>query len=77
MCEKIIEFSDIEIEKQNFHQHKSPILIENIVIDKMIESNKVSFGKKSFKNFIGHKDAKKIDPISSKNKCIQKRLWWR
>ena len=26
--EKIIKFGDIEIEKQNFHQHKEPTLIK-------------------------------------------------
>ena len=36
MGETVIKFGDIEIEKQNFHQHKSPILIENIDINKII-----------------------------------------
>ena len=58
----IIKFGDIEIEKQKFHQHKSPILIGNIDINKKVLSNKVSFGKKGFKYFIGYKDAKKIRP---------------
>ena len=45
MSKKIIEFGDTKIEKQSFHQHKSPILIENIDINKITESNKVSFAK--------------------------------
>ena len=49
---KLIKFGDTEIEKHKFHQHKSPILINNIDI-------KVSFGKKGFKYFIGYKDEKK------------------
>ena len=53
----IIKFDDIEIEKQKFHQHKKPILIKNVGIKKIVVSNKVSFGKKSFKNFIGSKNA--------------------
>ena len=47
---------DIEIHKQVFHQHKEPISIKNVDIDKVIVSNKVSFGKKEFKYFIGYKD---------------------
>ena len=66
----------IEIEKQKIHQCKSPILIENIDINKIIVFNKVCFCKKGFSYFIGNKDAKTIDHmhISSKNECIQKRL---
>ena len=59
--EKIIKFGDIEIQKQKYHQHKELISIKNIDINKIVVSNKVSFGKKGFKCFIGYKDAKKID----------------
>ena len=38
----------IEIEKQKIHQCKSPILIENIDINKIIVFNKVCFCKKGF-----------------------------
>ena len=33
--EKIIEFGDIEIQKQKFHRHKRPISIKNIDIKKI------------------------------------------
>ena len=45
-----------------FHQHKGPTSIKNIDINKIVICNKVSFGKKEFKYFIGYKDAKKIKP---------------
>ena len=60
---KIIKFGDIDIEKQNFHQQKRPILIKNIDINNILVPNKVSFGKKSFKYFTGYKDAKRIRPL--------------
>ena len=53
--EKVIKFGDIELYKQRFHQHKEPISI------KIVVSNKVSFGKKGFKYFIGYKNVKKLD----------------
>ena len=56
MDKRIINFDDTEIEKYNFHQHKSPILINNIDINNIVVSNRVSFGKKDFKYFIGYKD---------------------
>ena len=37
----IIKFGDIEIKKKKFHQRKSPILIENININKKVIYNKV------------------------------------
>ena len=63
MDKTIIKFGDIEIEKQKFHQHKSPISINNIDINKTAVSNKVCFSKKVFKYFIGYKDAKEIRPF--------------
>ena len=38
--------------KNVFHQHKRPILITNIGIDKMVVPNKVPFGKKFLKIWI-------------------------
>ena len=61
--ERIIKFGDIEIQKQKFHEHNGLISIKNIDINKIVVSNKVSFGKKRFKYFIGYKDAKKIKPL--------------
>ena len=58
---KNIKSGDTEIQKQKFHQHKGPISIKNIGINKIIISNKISFGKKGFKYFIGCENAKKID----------------
>ena len=43
-----------------FHQHRGPISMKNIDINKVVVSNKVSFGEKGFKYFIGYKDAKKL-----------------
>ena len=37
---KIIKFDDTEIEEYKFHQYKSPILINNIDITKIVVSNK-------------------------------------
>ena len=59
MEKTIIEFDDIEIEKQNIHQYKRPISIKNIDINKIVVFNKFSFVQRSFEYFIGYKDAKK------------------
>ena len=63
MGKKIIKFGVIEIEKQKFHQYKRPISIKAIDINKILISNKASFGEKDFKYFIGYKHAKKFRPL--------------
>ena len=50
---KIIRFDDIEIKDYKFDQHKIPILINDIDINKI-----VVFNREVFKFFIGYKDTK-------------------
>ena len=54
------KLGNIEFQKQTFQQHKEPISIKNIDINKIVVSYRVSFGKKGFKDFIGYKDAKNV-----------------
>ena len=73
--EKVIKFGDIQIRKRKFYQHKGPISIKNIYINKIVVSNNVSLGKEGFKYFIGHKDDKKIRSLSiSLPKMIEETL---
>ena len=60
MNKKIIKFEDTEIEEYILHQNGNPILINNIDNNKIMLSNKLSFGKQGFKYFIGYKDFEKI-----------------
>ena len=60
MDKKIIKFDGTETKKYKFHQYKRPISTDNIDVDKIVVSNKISFGKNDFKYFIGYKNAKKI-----------------
>ena len=46
---------------QKKHQQKGPISIKNIDINKVVLSNTISFGKKSFKLFFGYSEGKKWD----------------
>ena len=61
--EEITKFRDIEIHNQTFHQHKEPISIKNVDVDKIVVSNKASFCKRGFKYFIGYKKVSKIRPL--------------
>ena len=64
MGKKIITFSNIDVEKHNFQQHKTPISTHDVNIDRIIVSKKVPIGIKGFKYFIGCKiNYKKVKPL--------------
>ena len=63
MDKTVTKLGDTEIEKHKFQQYKWFISIKNIDINKIVASNKVFFGKKGFKYFIGYKNAKKVRPL--------------
>ena len=44
MVKDILTFYNIEIDKNKFYCHKAPILLEDVDIEKVIVSNKISFG---------------------------------
>ena len=54
MDKEILTFGDIEIEKFKFYRHKTPILLGNVDIEKVLVSNKIYFGEKNYKYFIGY-----------------------
>ena len=60
------------IEKHKLYCHKNPILIDDVDINKIIECNLVSFGKKGFNCFIGYKDNEKVLYNALKNELIKK-----
>ena len=54
MDKKVIKFDDTEIEENEFYQYKSPIWVNDIDINKIVVSDKLSFGKQDFKHLIGY-----------------------
>ena len=47
-------FWDIEIEKNKFYFHKTPIFLKDVDIVKVLVSNKISSGEKNYKYFFGY-----------------------
>ena len=47
MGKEILTFGDVEIEKNKFYRHKTPILLGAVDIEKVLVSNKISLGEKS------------------------------
>ena len=54
MGKEILTIGDIDIEKNKFYCHKTPILLGDVDIEKVLVSNKISFVEKNYKYFIGY-----------------------
>ena len=54
MGKEILTLGDIEIEKKNFYGNKIPILFKYVDTEKVSASDKISFGEKNYKDFIGY-----------------------
>lgn len=59
MGKKIITFTDIEVENINFIDTKD-LSIDDVNINEIIVSNKVPFGEKGFKFFVGYKNDRNV-----------------
>ena len=65
MKNKKIKLGGTETEKYNFYKHKNPKPINDVDVNKILSVfNTISFGKKSFQNFIVQKDGKKSHPYA-------------
>ena len=54
MGKEILMFANVEIEKNKFCHHKTPIFLKDVDIEKVHVSNKISFGERNCKYFIGY-----------------------
>ena len=54
MGKEILTFGDNEIEKNKFYRNKTAIFKKVVDIEKVLVSNKISFGKINYKYFIGY-----------------------
>ena len=54
MFKEILKFGDIKIEKNTFYRQKTPIFLKDVDIEKVLVSNKIFFGEKNYKYFIGN-----------------------
>ena len=46
MSKETLTFGDIQIENNKFYRYKTPILLVDLDIEKVLVSNKISFGEK-------------------------------
>ena len=64
MGKGILTFGNIEIEINKFYHHKTLIFLGDVDIEKVLRSNKISLGEKSYKYFIGYLcNGNKVKPL--------------
>ena len=63
MGKEILKFGHIEIEKIKFYHHKTPIFLREVDIEKVLVSNKISFGKKYFISYLYN--GNKVKPLNT------------
>ena len=54
---------NLKSQEHEFHQYKSPILMNHIDVNKIVVSNKFPFPKQDFIYCIGYKDNKRVRPL--------------
>ena len=54
MGKEISKFGNIEIEKNKFYHHKTSIFWRDVDIEKVLVSNKISFGENNYEHFIDY-----------------------
>ena len=54
MGKEILVFQDIEIEKNKFYCYKALVSLIDVDVEKVLVSNKIPFGEKNYKYFIGY-----------------------
>ena len=52
MGKEILEFDNTEIEKNKFYRNWTPIFLKDVDIEKVLVSNKISFGEKTISTLL-------------------------
>ena len=52
MGNEILTFGDIEIEKDKFYRNQTPIPLKDVDIEKVLISNKISFGERTISTLL-------------------------
>ena len=63
MSEKTLKFSNIKINKKEFHKSKQAIDLDSVTTDKIVVSDKFKHSEEGYKYFIGYKEDEIIKPL--------------
>ena len=63
MSEKTLNYSNVEVNKKEFHASKEPIVLNLVDVEKIVVSDKFKHSDKGFKYFIDYTDDNIIRPL--------------
>ena len=63
MSEKTLKFSNIKINKKEFHKSKQAIDLDSATTDKIVVSDKFRHSEEGYKCFIGYKEDELVRPL--------------
>ena len=63
MNEKTLKFSNIKINKKEFHKSKQAIDLDSVTTDEIVVSDKFRHSEEGYKYFIGYKEDEIIKPL--------------
>ena len=63
MSEKTIKFSNIRLNKKEFHKPKPPIDLMSVNVDQIAVSDKLKHSDEGFKYFIGYQEGEIVKPL--------------
>ena len=75
ICKEILTSANTELEKNEFYLYKSSVSLKDVDIYKVLVSNKIFFGEKNYKYFIGYLyNDHKVKPLHIMRLC--RKMWW-
>ena len=63
MSEKTLKFSNIKINKKEFHKSKQAIDLDSVTTDKIVVSDKFRHSEEGYKYFIGYQEDEIVRPL--------------
>ena len=63
MSEKILKFSNIRLNKKEFHKSKKPIDLLSVNLDQIVVSYKYKHNDEGFKHFIDYLEGEIVKPL--------------
>ena len=64
MSEKTLKFSNIRLNKKEFHKSKQPIDLMSVNTEHIVISDKFKHSHEGFKYLIGYKEGEMVKPLS-------------
>ena len=63
MSEKTLKFSNVRVNKKEFHKSKEPIDLDLVIVNQIVISDKFKHSDDGFKYFIGYQEDKIVKPL--------------